>query len=204
MFSFTTAEVATSLWRVIAPITIERPFSSIPDSSPSIALRSIRLLGDASRSFMVGISVCPPARIFASSSLPSMFEAWRRPVGRWNSKLYILALLNVPCPFSAPHPEERPRRVSKDGRSPRPSRRRAPHGSSGQGPSSFRRLAAIGLLQRRPHRRGRGRHCDVFRSDRVGDGVHHRGRRRDRARFAAALDAERIRRTLRLGGVDLE
>jgi len=26
----------------------------------------------------------------ASSSLPSMFEAWRRPVGRWNAKLYIV------------------------------------------------------------------------------------------------------------------
>ena len=74
MFSFTTAEVATSTWRVIAPITIERPFTSMPDS-PSTALRSTRLFGEASRSFMVGISVCPPARIFASSSLPSMFEA---------------------------------------------------------------------------------------------------------------------------------
>src|SRR5436305_4459925 len=94
MLAFTSGEFATSACRVIAPITIERPLTSIPESSPAIALRSMRLSGDASRSFIVGISVCPPARIFASSSLPSIFEAWRRPVGRWNSKLYIVVLLN--------------------------------------------------------------------------------------------------------------
>ena len=53
----------------------------VKENLPALAYLA-GLVGDASRSFIVGIRVCPPARIFASSSLPSMLPAWRRPVGR--------------------------------------------------------------------------------------------------------------------------
>src|SRR6516162_5793215 len=87
----TTGESATSAWRAIAPITSARPFISIPDK-PSILLRSMMCDGDASRSFMVGSRVWPPARSFASSNLPSMLVAWRNPLARWKVKLYIARL----------------------------------------------------------------------------------------------------------------
>jgi hypothetical protein len=66
----------------------ERPERSMPPSS-AMPLRSTRFVGAASRSFMVGKSVWPPAMIFASSSLPMRFAACRTLVGRWNSKAYI-------------------------------------------------------------------------------------------------------------------
>ena len=49
-----------------------------------------------------------------------------------------------------------------------------------------------GLADRRPDRLRRRRHGQILGADRVGDGVDDRRRRRDRARLAAALDAERI------------
>ena len=53
----------------MAPITIERPFSSMP-VSPSICAEVDEVASaSASRSFMVGISVWPPARSFASAFL---------------------------------------------------------------------------------------------------------------------------------------
>ena len=55
-------------------------------------------------------------------------------------------------------------------------------------------MRGVRLADRRPHRLGRRRHCYVFRTDGSGDRVHHRGGRRDRAGFAAALDAERVGR----------
>src|SRR5947208_655909 len=145
----------------MAPITIERPRSSIPDS-PSISERSMRLAGLASRCFMVGISVWPPARIFASSLLASRFAAWRTVEGRWNVNAYIETSL-------------------------------------------FGRLAGrAAALNRRPHRvRGR-RHRNLLAADRVRDGVDDGGGRGDRAGFAAALDAERVRRAFRHRHVDLE
>ena len=79
--SFTTCEFATSTCRVMAPITIERPFSSMPDR-PSIWLRSTRSEGLASRSFITGISEWPPARSFASAFLASRLAACRTVVGR--------------------------------------------------------------------------------------------------------------------------
>src|SRR6185369_2005112 len=64
--------------------------------------------------------------------------------------------------------------------------------------------AVAGFLQGRPNGLRRGRHGQIFRSDRIGDGVDHGGGRRDRAGLAATLDAERIARAPGGGGVDLE
>ena len=50
---------------------------------------------------------------------------------------------------------------------------------------------------------GRRRHRDVLMAERVGERVDHRGRRSDRARFAATLEAERIGRARRGDGRDI-
>jgi hypothetical protein len=73
-------EVATSACLVVAPITSERPFSSMPDR-PSTLPMSISAEGEARRCFMVGSSVCPPARILASSDLASSEAACRTVLG---------------------------------------------------------------------------------------------------------------------------
>ena len=64
-----------------ARIATERGDTSMPRSS-AICPRSIRFAGPVSRCFMVGRSVCPPARIRASSTLPRRPTACRRLVGR--------------------------------------------------------------------------------------------------------------------------
>ncbi len=74
MFAFTTAELATLAWRAIAPITSERPFISMV-SRPSTFDRSISCAGRASRCFITGTSVWPPAISLASSVLASRFAA---------------------------------------------------------------------------------------------------------------------------------
>src|SRR6185437_16640233 len=69
----------------------------------------------------------------------------------------------------------------------------------------FRRLACRrGLLHRRPDRVGGGRHGYLLAADRVGYRIDHRRRRRDRARLAAAFDAERIGGRFRFGQPDRE
>ena len=55
-----------------------------------------------------------------------------------------------------------------------------------------------------PDRARGGRHRDIFPADGVGDGVDRRGRRSNRARFAATLDAERVRREFVFGQADVE
>src|SRR3979411_160223 len=60
------------------------------------------------------------------------------------------------------------------------------------------------LVHGAPHGLRRGGHRDVPHAEGVGDRVHHRRRRADRARLAAALHAERIVRAARLAGVQLE
>src|SRR5258708_38422727 len=69
-------------------MTTERPFSSIP-ARPSICDRSTSCDGDASRSFIVGVSVWPPASSLASSFLARRLDACRTVVGRWKVKAYI-------------------------------------------------------------------------------------------------------------------
>ena len=75
------AAVATSACRAVAPITSERPFISMA-SSPSIWERSTRCGGLASRCFMTGTSVWPPAITLASSFFTSRLAACRTVAGR--------------------------------------------------------------------------------------------------------------------------
>src|SRR5580692_9777719 len=171
----TTGEVLTSLCRVMAPMVIERPLISMPDR-PSTSDRSTSCEGLARRSFMVGSSVWPPAKILASSSLANRLAACRTVCGRLKVKAYI---------FSPPF-------ISISRRSWREE----------MGSCRVRQL--VGPLQHRPDRSGRCRHVDDFGAQGIGDGVHHRSRCRDGTGLAAAFDAERVRRTSGEGGVDLE
>ncbi len=70
----TSADDATSAWRVIAPIVTALPLALIPFSS-GISPRSITCPGFASRSFIDAMSVWPPASSFASGFLPSAAAA---------------------------------------------------------------------------------------------------------------------------------
>src|SRR5437879_1318412 len=60
------------------------------------------------------------------------------------------------------------------------------------------------LVHGAPHGLRRGGHREVLHAEGVGDRVHHRRRRADRARLAASLHAERVVRAGRLAGVELE
>src|SRR5687768_3408738 len=60
------------------------------------------------------------------------------------------------------------------------------------------------LLEMLPNGLRRRRHGDVLHAERVGDRVHHCRRGADRARFAAALHAERVVRARRLARVEFE
>src|SRR3984957_17737944 len=84
----TTAEVATAWWVAVAPITSDRPFISMP-SRPSMWERSTRCGGLASRCFMTGSSVWPPAITLASSFLIRRLAACRTVSGRWYLNSYI-------------------------------------------------------------------------------------------------------------------
>src|SRR5487761_2265930 len=152
-----TGELAASAWRVMAPITIERPFCSTP-VSPSTNERSISADGCARRCFITGMSEWPPANNLASGLRANRPAAWRTVVGRWKVKLYIVFSRDYAALLGG--------------------------------------LARFGALKCRPHRIGGRRHGQIFGSDRVGDGVDHRGGRRDRTGLAAAFDAERIGRRL--------
>jgi len=55
------AEVLTSLWVVAAPMVSVSPVALMPLRS-AMRVTSMRSEGEASRCFMVGISVWPPAR----------------------------------------------------------------------------------------------------------------------------------------------
>src|SRR4051794_11084353 len=84
----TSGELATSACRAVAPMISERPFISMP-SRPSICDRSTRCGGLASRCFITGISVWPPAISFASSFLTSRLAACRTVAGRWYLNSYM-------------------------------------------------------------------------------------------------------------------
>ena len=75
------ADVATAACFAVAPITSERPFISIV-SRPSIWERSTRCGGLASRCFMTGTSVWPPAITLASSFFSNRLAACRTVAGR--------------------------------------------------------------------------------------------------------------------------
>src|SRR3974390_519246 len=89
-----TDEMATSAWRDIAPITIERPFCSTPER-PSTNDRSISADGFASRCFITGISEWPPASSLASGLRANRPAAWRTGVGAWELNLYIVISLKL-------------------------------------------------------------------------------------------------------------
>ena len=141
--------------------------------SPSTLRQVDECFGPARRSFMVGISVWPPARSFASSCLPSRLAACRTVAGRCYLNAYIVMLRILV--FNSPWES-----------------------------ASASCLRLVDLLQRLPHRLGGRGHRQFFGADGIGQRVDHRGRRRDRARLAAALDAERVGRRLGGGHVDLE
>src|SRR5580700_4613443 len=172
---WTTGEVLTSLCRVMAPMVSDRPLISMPER-PSTSDRSTSCDGFASRTFMVGNSVWPPAKILASSSLANRLAAWRTVCGRLKVKAYI----------SSPPFISIPRRSWRDG----------------MGSCRVRQL--VGSLQHRPDRSGRCRHVDEFGAQGIGDGIHHRRRCGYGPGLAAAFDAERVRRASGKSGVDLE
>jgi len=73
MAFFTSADPATAAWVAIAPIVTAPPAAEMPlrsDAPP----RSMTSDGLASRCFIVGIRVCPPAMNLASD-LPLALEA---------------------------------------------------------------------------------------------------------------------------------
>ena len=82
-FDFTADEDSISQWVVIAPIASALPSALMPES-PGTFWRSIRCLGWASRSFIIGIRLWPPATILASSfSLPRSPSASLTFFGAW-------------------------------------------------------------------------------------------------------------------------
>src|SRR5437773_4433741 len=90
-FDLTVDDDSISQWVVIAPIARALPSALMPES-PETLRRSMRCFGWASRSFIIGMRLWPPARILASSfSLPSnpsasltFFGAWY-----WNAAGYM-------------------------------------------------------------------------------------------------------------------
>src|SRR5450432_3205784 len=84
----TIAERATSACLAVAPITSERPFISIP-SRPSMWERSTRCGGLASRCFITGSRVWPPAMTLASSFFVKRLAACRTVAGRWYLNSYM-------------------------------------------------------------------------------------------------------------------
>src|SRR5688572_4039622 len=148
---FTSVEPATSAWRVIAPISTALPETLIPASSLMVP-RSMRSVGEESRSFIACTRLCPPARYLPSSFLEPKATASLVLEGRWYSNACIACLLAKMFPYG---------------------------------------------LRRRRHRH-------VLHAKGVGDRVHHRRGSADRARLAAAFDAERVVRARRLARVDLE
>ncbi len=77
----TTEEFATSSWVVMAPMTSALPFLSMPRSSATRD-RSTSTFGLASRSFMVGSRVWPPASSLASPFPASSLAASATDCGR--------------------------------------------------------------------------------------------------------------------------
>ncbi|TDD07866.1 hypothetical protein E1181_08705 [Saccharopolyspora terrae] len=66
----TRGEVSTARWRVAGPITSSSP-SRCRSAMPGRRVMSTSALGRASRKFIIGSRLCPPARSLASSSAAS-------------------------------------------------------------------------------------------------------------------------------------
>src|SRR5262249_8673043 len=170
----TSFEPATSLCRVSAPMVSVPPSSLIPPNSSSPP-RSTSAPALARRSLSAATRDWPPASGLALSTLRSSDSASFIDLGRWYSK----ACMSAPVVGTAAQAHVRLGRLA---------------------------LASCGL-HRAPDPLGRCRHLDVThaeRPQRIGDRVHHRGRRADGARFAATLHTQRVVRAGRLLGADLE
>src|SRR5262245_29733943 len=114
-FDFTRADDSTSQWVVIAPNASMLPSCLMP-VSPGTLRRSMMCLGWASRSFIIGIRLWPPARSLASSlCLPRRASASFTLVGAWysNAAGYIVRSPGLPGALRAlngvPHPLGRQR-----------------------------------------------------------------------------------------------
>src|ERR1700754_3245284 len=90
MVFFTSAELATSVWVVIAPMVMPSPSTLMPFSS-AMALRSTMSDGSARRWRRVGSKVWPPAMNLPSEAAPIALAASATEVGRWNAKLCMMA-----------------------------------------------------------------------------------------------------------------
>src|SRR5205823_15028551 len=103
---------STSQCVVMAP-TVKTPFSSLIPARPLILPRSIRCLGWARRSFIIGMRLWPPASSLASSSLSSSLSASLTRVGACYSKAagYMVAclLLALRALHDRPHSSRRER-----------------------------------------------------------------------------------------------
>ena len=170
----TTLLRATSACRVIAPITRLSPSRATPASSRTF-LRSTSAAGDARRCFMVGSRVMPPASALASGFARSATAA--------ESDVGAMIFKGVHCrilPMRGQKAAERRPLVHSAARfiTVFCAARQTTCGVAGMATSSWPSASVMRVDDRR--------------------------RRGDRARFAAALDAERIGRTERLDRLDLE
>ena len=90
------SEDETSWCVTVEPIVIEFPLSLIKFNS-SIPDISINVDGEANLCFIVGINVCPPARIFVSSFSLKSFSTSLIVLTFSYIKLYIFILLICCC-----------------------------------------------------------------------------------------------------------
>src|SRR5918992_3736498 len=89
----TSGDAATSACRVMAPISTALPEALIQARS-LMKLRSMRSLGEESRSFIAWTRLCPPARYFPSSFFEPSAIASFVLEGRWYSNACMAFLLN--------------------------------------------------------------------------------------------------------------
>src|SRR5262245_32163421 len=110
----TSGEAAISACVVVAPISRALPFALIPES-PFMEPRSTSAAGQASRTFMAGSRLCPPARGRAPFFFRSSCVASASVLGRKYSKLveYIVGLLLPRVPDGAPDLLRRERHVDR-------------------------------------------------------------------------------------------
>ena len=171
--------VATSAWRVIAPITSASPSRAMPASSGRLSVRRSRTARQGAASLSAAASCRRRAAL--ASCFGEVGERRRESVcGRWYSKAYMRAISEWGSGSargaSAASVENHSAARFSTAASARPARRLA--GSPASSTFSWPTASVIALMTA--------------------------GGRGDRARFAATFDAERVGRTGRLDRVDLE
>src|SRR5262245_44031831 len=182
-FCLSTGDDSICQWVVMAPITMAPPSSLMP-LRPGTLRRSMRCLGCARRSFIIGTRLWPPARSLASSpSRPRRPSASCTLVGAWysNAAGYIFGVSYFRFAVGA---------------LPRPTvGHENPLTSASRG------------LERLPDALRRQRHLfdvvDAGRRERVDDGIDDGGGGGDRARLPGALHPEWVHRRRRHRAVGL-